>query len=48
MRVKIASTKAKVAKVAPVVARMAKHEPKAAALQTKLEAFMRGPRAERM
>jgi hypothetical protein len=35
--------KLKVAKVMPCVAAMAKVEPKAAALQTKLDAFMRGP-----
>ena len=40
----MANTKVKVAEVMPCVAAMAKVEPKAAALQTKLDAFMRGPR----
>ena len=37
---KLVGLKAKVAKVAPFVAQLAKVEPKAAALQTKLDAFM--------
>jgi hypothetical protein len=43
---KMADTKVKVAKVMPSVAAMAKVEPKAAGLQTKLHAFMRGPRQQ--
>ena len=46
---KLAGVQAKVAKVAPFVAQLAKVEPKvapkAAPLQTKLDSFMRGPRA---
>ena len=40
----MATTRLKVAKIQPVVAKMAKTNPTAAALQTKLDSFMRGPR----
>ena len=42
---RMATTRVKVAKVQPVVAEMAKTNPTAAALQTKLDSFFRGPRA---
>ena len=43
--IKMADMNAKVARLVPLASQLARVEPKAAALQTKLDAFMRGPRA---